>query len=124
MSLPKLQIGDTDFTEKVMTITPSNHDLDADGSGRDISSGQMHRKKITDKDQLEVAMMRMWEDEVPSLRSALSPAFVTVQYLNPGTNELTTQDMYCSELKYGLQMYSRTKQKTYYEGITFSLTEK
>ena len=124
MSQPKLKIGNTDFTEKVMSITPANHDLDADGSGRDIHTGTMYRTKITDKDTLEVAMMRLWEDEMPVLAAALSPAFVSIQYLDPKTNALVTKDMYCSELKCGLQIYNKTKGKTYYEGATFQITEK
>lgn len=121
---PKLKIGNTDFTNLVASITPANHDLDADGSGRDIHTGTMHRTKITDKDSFDVVMMRLWEDELPSLAAALAPAFVRAQYLNPKTNTLVTKDMYSSELKYGLQIYNRSKQKTYYEGVAFTLTEK
>lgn len=121
---PKLIIGSTDFTELVMSIKPGNNDLDADGSGRDIHSGTMYRKKIADKDKLEVTMMRLWETDAAALKSALNHEYVSVQYLNPGNNAFKTTDMYCSSIDYGLQIYNRSKRKTYYEGVTFSLTEK
>ena len=47
MAQPKLKIGSVDFTARVATLGLSNNDLDADGSGRDISDGEMHRTKIT-----------------------------------------------------------------------------
>ena len=123
MAIPKLQIGSTDFTAKVASITPSNNDLDADGSGRDIQTGTMYRTKITDKDKLDVSMMRLWETDMAALQTALSPAFVQVTYLNPKTNTQVTKTMYCSSLNHGLQMYDRYRGKTYYEGASFSLTE-
>lgn len=124
MAQPKLKIGSIDFTELVATMTISNNDLDADGSGRDISDGEMHRTKIADKDKLEVAMMRIWENDMITLQAALRPAFVSVQYLNPRSNLLETKTMYCSALKHGLQIYNRSRHKTYYQGTTFELVEK
>ena len=124
MAQPKLKIGSVDFTELVASLTMSNNDLDADGSGRDISDGEMHRTKIADKDKLEVTMMRMWESDMAALQAALNPAFISVEYLNPRTNTLTTKTMYCSALKHGLQMYNRSKKKTYYQGASFDLTER
>lgn len=124
MAQPKLIIGGVDFTELVASIAPSNNDLDADGSGRDISDGEMHRTKIADKDKLEVTMMRLWEGDMITLQAALRPAFVSVQYLNPRSNLIETKTMYCSALKHGLQIYNRSKRKTFYEGAQFDLTEK
>ena len=124
MAQPKLKIGSVDFTARVATLGLSNNDLDADGSGRDISDGEMHRTKITDKDKLEVAMMRLWEGDMIELQAALRPAFVSVQYLNPRSNLIETKTMYCSALKHGLQIFNRSKGMTYYEGATFELTEK
>ena len=124
MAQPKLKIGSVDFTARVATLGISNNDLDADGSGRDIHDGEMHRTKITDKDKLEVAMMRLWEGDMIELQAALRPAFVSVQYLNPRSNLIETKTMYCSALKHGLQIFNKSKGQTYYEGATFELTEK
>lgn len=120
---PKLVIAGTDFSALTASITPSNNDLDADGSGRDIQTGTMYRTKITDKDKLEVSMMRLWETDMAALQTALDPAFIQVTYLNPRSNTETTKTMYCSSISHGLQMYDRYKGKTYYEGASFSLME-
>lgn len=124
MARPKLKIGTVDFTELVASLSMSNNDLDADGSGRDISDGTMHRTKITDKDKLEVTMMRIWEEDMITLQAALRPAFVSVEYLNPRSNLLETKTMYCSALKQGLQIYNKSRGKTFYEGASFDLTER
>ncbi|MCC8047302.1 MAG: hypothetical protein LIP12_17750 [Clostridiales bacterium] len=121
---PMLKIDDTDFTEYVEEMQPSNNDLDADGSGRDIYTGLMYRTKITDKDKLEVTMLRIWEDTMKSLRAALKPAYVDVTFLDPATNTQSTKEMYCSSITDGIQMYDKSRGKTYYEGATFSLTER
>ena len=124
MSKPKLKIGDTDFTEYVKAISPSNNDLDAEGSGRDIHSGKMYRSKVADKDTIEVAMMRLWAATVVTLRSALNHEYVNVKYLNPKTNQETTKEMYCSSINHGLQLYDKSKNDTFYEGVAFQLTER
>lgn len=121
---PILKIGNYDFSEYVAEIKASNNDLDADGSGRDIHTGTMYRTKITDKDKLEVSMMRLWEDMMVTLRASLKPAFISVTYLNPETNRQTTKTMYCSSVTHGLQIYDKFRKKTYYEGASFSLTER
>ena len=79
---PTLIIGGKNFTELTAEIKPGNNDLDADGSGRDIHTGTMYRTKITDKDKLEITMLRLWEDDMKALRQALKPAFVSVTYLH------------------------------------------
>jgi hypothetical protein len=121
---PTLVIGGTTFTDYVEEIKPANNDLDADGSGRDINTGIMYRTKIADKDKLEVTMLRLWEDTMVALRAALKPAFVSVTYLDPATNTQRTKEMYCSSVSHGIQVYDRSRKKTYYEGATFSLTER
>ena len=121
---PILKIGNQDFTELVASLAPSNNDLDADGAGRDISDGELHRKKVADKDKLQVGMLRLWEEDMVRLHNALNPAFVQVTYLRPGTNTQVTKTMYCSSLTNGLQMFKPSKNKTYYEGATFELVER
>lgn len=121
---PTLIIGGKNFTELVAEIKPANNDLDADGSGRDIHTGLMYRTKITDKDKLEVTMLRLYEDDMKTLRQALKPAFVSVTFLDSETNTHATKTMYCSSIPQGLQMYDKSRKKTYYEGASFSLTER
>ena len=119
---PILVIDVTDFTEYVEEIKLANNDLDADGSGRDIYTGLMYRTKIADKDKLDVTMLRIWEGTMKSLRAALKPAYVDVTFLDPATNTQSTKEMYCSSISDGIQMYDKSRKKTYYEGATFSLT--
>lgn len=121
---PTLIIGGKNFTELCAEIKPGNNDLDADGSGRDIHTGLMYRTKITDKDKLEVTMLRLWEDDMQRLRQALKPAFVSVTYLDPETNTQSTKTLYCSSISCGLQIYDKSRKKTYYEGASFNLTER
>lgn len=124
MSRPILILGDTDFTEEVFTIAPSNNDLDADGSGRDIHSGEMYRTKVADKDALEIGMMRMSAARAVLLSQKLDGDFLSVTYLKPGTNTQTTKTMYCSSIKYGQQVYDKSRGDTFYVGVSFQLTEK
>jgi len=121
---PTLIIDGKDFTEHVSEIKPENNDLDADGSGRDIHTGLMYRTKITDKDKLEVTMLRLYEDDMKTLRKALKPAFVSVTFLDSETNTHVTETMYCSSIPQGVQVYDKSRKKTYYEGVSFSLTER
>lgn len=121
---PTLVIDGNDFTEYVAEIKPENNDLDADGSGRDIHTGLMFRTKITDKDKLEVTMLRLWEDTMKTLRKALKPAFVNVTFLDSETNTQATKTMYCSSISQGIQVYDKSRKKTYYEGASFQLTER
>lgn len=124
MSRPILILGETDFTEDVLSIAPSNNDLDADGSGRDIHSGEMFRTKVADKDALEIAMMRMSAATAAALTQALDGNFLSVTYLKPGTNTQVTKTMYCSSIKYGQQIYDKSRDDTFYAGMSFQLTEK
>lgn len=121
---PILVIDGTDFTEYVAEIKPQNNDLDADGSGRDIYTGLMYRTKIADKDKLDVSMLRLWESTMAALRAAVKPAFCNVTFLDPATNIQSTKEMYCSSISDGIQMYDKSRGQTYYEGASFSMTER
>lgn len=121
---PYFKIGSVDFTGLVAELKATNNDLDANGSGRDIHTGTMYRTIIADKDGLEVSMLRLWEADMVALRAALKPAFVSVVYLDPETNTRATHEMYCSSVPMGLQMYDKSRDATYYEGVSFTLTER
>ena len=122
---PKLVINGHDYTEYVAELSPTPNALDADGSGRDIQTGKMYRTLITDKLKWEVRMLRMPEVLAKTLYQDLMPtAFFTAQMLSPTTDTLVSKQYYCSSISFGTQRYFKSDGVTYYDGITFNMTER
>lgn len=121
---PRLKIGIADFTDYVAELKIESNDLDADGSGRDIHTGQMFRTRIATKDKIDVTLLRIWEDTLQNLRTRLRQTYLNVIYLDPATNTQVTKAMYCSGISQGIQRYDKSRRKTCYDGVSFSLIER
>lgn len=124
MAVPVLTIGGVDYAEKCLELKPSVNGLNADGSGRDIQTGVMLRTKIADKLKFDVSMDRLYESEAAALSRALKTAFYTATVLNPETGQSVTKEFYTDTVPFGVQRYDKYEKRTYYDGMTFSMTEK
>ena len=74
MAKPMLVINGHDYAEHILELNPSRNDLDADGSGRDVQTGLMHRTRIATKQKWDVKLNRLSEADVLHLLRALRRA--------------------------------------------------
>lgn len=123
MAKPIFKIGDIDYTEYVEKMEPTRNDLDADGSGRDTTTGKMMRTRIADKLQWQITMLRMPEDKAVALQKAMRTAFFTATTLDPRTGSQRESRYYVASVPFGAQVYDRYSGKTYYAGMAFQITE-
>lgn len=121
---PILRINGHDYIEFVEELKPARNDLDADGSGRDIQTGEMFRTKITDKQTWEVKMLRLPENVNAQLASDLKSQFYSAVILDPETSSQTTKTFYTSAVPFGVQRYNKKSNTTFYDGTTFKMTER
>lgn len=123
---PIFKIGDHDYTHYIASdgLQGTRNDIDADGSGRNILDGTMYRSRICSKDKWTVSMLRMPEVVAQQLAKDLDATYTAVTLLDPRTNRYLTKTYYCSSVTYGVQRYDKTEGMTYYEGMTFNLTER
>lgn len=123
---PIFKIGEHDYTQYVKEdgLAPVRNDLDSDGSGRNILDGLMYRTRITSKDKWTVSMLRLPEVVAKQLAKDLDATYVDVTMLDPKSNRYLTKSYYCSTVTYGTQRYNCNNGLTYYEGMTFNLTER
>lgn len=123
MAAPKLIINSVDFTDYVAEINPTLNDLDAEGAGRDITEGTMHRTLIAKKYKLEVSFLRLGGAVMRSLHQCTEADMFSVTFLDPTTDSDVTKLFYKASIPFGAQGYNKTKDEVYYEGTTLSLTE-
>lgn len=121
---PVFKIGSHDYSQMVEELKPVRNDLDAEGSGRNLLDGQMHRKRIASKDKWSVSMLRLPNVIVKQLAQDLDADYIKVTLLDPKTDRLLTKTFYCSTVNYGVQRYDRGSGRTVYEGMNFSITER
>lgn len=123
---PIFKIGENDYTAFLAEdgLSPVRNDLDADGSGRNLLDGLMYRARIAQKDKWTVKFNKLPELIVKSIAADINPKYVEITMLDPKTNRHLTKTYYTSTLTYGVQRYDRSQNLTYYEGTTFSITER
>ncbi len=123
---PIFKIGENDYTAFLAEdgLSPVRNDLDADGSGRNLLDGLMYRARIAQKDKWTVKFNKLPELIVKSIAADINPEYVEITMLDPKTNRHLTKTYYTSTLTYGVQRYDRSQNLTYYEGTTFSITER
>ena len=121
---PVFKIGNHDYAEYIEELVPARNDLDSGDSGRNLLNGLMYRNRITQKDTWTVKCLRLSEQTMLSLSTDLKPVYVQVTMLNPATNTVTTKSYYTATLSYGTQRYNKSKNIVYYEGCSFTLTER
>lgn len=121
---PVLIINGTDYAPYVEELTPTRNDVDADGSGRDVQTGEMLRTRVAVKQKWEVKMIRLYEDIHKQLMDDISGEYYQATILDPSTNTQATKTFYTSSVPYGAQRYERDSNKTFYDGTTFSMIER
>ena len=124
MARPVLIINGHDYARYVEELNPSRNDLDADGSGRDVQTGLMHRTRIAVKQKWEVKLLRLSEVLHRQLLNDLSPVFYQATVLDPVTGQPATRTFYTSSVPFGAQRYDRSTGAPVYDGMSFSMTEK
>ena len=124
MAEPVLIINGHDYARYVESLELSRNDLDADGSGRDVQTGLMYRTRIATKLKAEVKLLKLQQDAHRQLLADLSPAFYEATVIDPATGARTTRTFYTSSVPFGAQRYNRETGAPYYEGMTFSMTER
>ena len=121
---PTLTINGHDYAEYVDDLAPSRNDVDADGSGRDVKTAVMYRTRIGIKAKIEVKMLRLSETLHHQLCADIREPFYAATFLDPDTNTQASKTFYTSTVNYGAQRYNKTNGLTYYDGMSFSMTER
>lgn len=124
MAKPVLIIGGHDYAPYVEELNISRNDLDADGSGRDVQTGLMHRTRIASKLKVDVKFLRLGEAVHRQLMGDISGAFYSATVLNPATGAQTTRTFYTSTVPFGAQRYDRRTGAPFYDGMSLSMTER
>lgn len=124
MAKPVLTINEHDYAQYVEELTPSRNDLDADGSGRDVQTGLMYRTRIATKQKWDVKMLPLGETIHNQLLSDISGVYFNAVVLDPTTGATASKTFYTSSVPFGAQRYDKESKKPYYDGMTFSMTER
>lgn len=124
MARPTLTINGHDYAQYVEKLSISRNDLDADGSGRDVQTGEMFRTRIASKMKIEVSMLRLPQSVHRQLLADISPVFYSATVIDPETGSATTRSFYSSTVPFGAQRYNREMGAPEYIGMTFSMTER
>ena len=124
MGRPVLIINGHDYAPYVEELTPSRNDLDADGSGRDVQTGEMFRTRIAVKQKWEVKLLRLSEATHRQLAEDISGAYYEATVLDPATGMPGTRTFYTSSVPFGAQRYNRETGEAFYDGMTFNMIER
>ena len=124
MAKPMLIINGHDYAEYIQELTPSRNDLDADGSGRDVQTGEMFRTRIATKQKWSVKMLRIPESVHYQLLTDISGTYYQATTLDPTTNASASRTYYTSTVPFGVQRWDKSSNVTYYDGMTFDMTER
>lgn len=123
---PVFKINNKDFTKWVADggLKPTRNDLDADNSGRNLLSGLMHRKRITDKEKWSVEFSRMPASVLSEIEEEIygSGNYYKATFVNTRKNKIMTKTFYTSTINEGAQLYRDGG--IVYEGVNFNLTER
>ena len=124
MPAPIFKIGNHDYTEYIAAdgLKPSRNDLDKDGSGRNILTGKMYRKRIDTKLKYSVSFLRLTAEQLAQLETDMGGEYVNVTLLEGKTNRQTTREYYTSTINEGVQRY--IDGQTFYDGVAFDITER
>lgn len=122
--IPKFLIDGTDYAEYIEELKPVRNDLDADGSGRDISDGYFYRERIAQKNVWTVSFIPLRSAQMRTIASALNPQYLTITMLNPLTNTYTTTEYYASSMDFGTQRYIPSDDDVEYIGATITVRER
>ena len=123
MAKPTLTINGHDYAAYTASLELSRNDLDADGSGRDVQTGQMVRTRIATKLKADVKMHRLQQPLMIQLMADLAAATYTARLVDPATGAAVNKTFYTSTVNQGAQRYNRETGAPFYDGVSFSMTE-
>ena len=124
MAKPVLVINNHDYAAYVQELNITRNDLDAEGSGRDVQTGTMHRAFVASKWKVEVKLLPVQEDVHKRLLGDISGQFYNASLVDPASGAQATKTFYTATTPYGAQRYNRETGKPYYSGMAFSMIEK
>lgn len=124
MAKPVLIINGHDYAAYVEELNISRNDLDADGSGRDVQTGLMYRTRIATKMKVDVKLLPLWQAVHKQLLTDIAEPFYSATVLDPATGSQAQKTFYTSSVPFGAQRYDRETGMPYYDGMSFSLTER
>lgn len=124
MAKPVLIINGHDYAPYVEELNISRNDLDADGSGRDVQTGLMYRTRIATKMKVDVKLLRLWQPVHKQLLTDIAEPFYSATVLDPATGSQAQKTFYTSSVPFGAQRYDRETGVPFYDGMSFSLTER
>ena len=124
MAKPVLIINSHDYAPYVESLEVSQNDLDAEGSGRDVQTGLMYRTRIATKLKVEVKLLRLQQPTMQQLIGDISGVYYQATVLNPVTGAQVTKSFYTATRPFGAQRYNKETGAPYYDGVTFSMTER
>ena len=121
---PVLIINGHDYAPLVEELNIVNNDLDAEGSGRDVQTGLMHRTRIATKMKAEVRLLRLQQPQLQQLMADIAGTFYSATVVNPTTGAQVTKSFYTSERPFGVQRLNHETGAPYYDGVVFSMIER
>lgn len=124
MAKPVLIINGHDYAALVEELNLTNNDLDAEGSGRDVQTGLMHRTRIATKLKAEVKLLRLQQAQLQRLMADIAGEFYSATMVDPTTGTQVTKSFYTSERPFGVQRLNKKTGAPYYDGVTFSMIER
>lgn len=124
MAKPVLIINGHDYAAYVEALEMSRNDIDADGSGRDVQTGEMFRTRIASKLKAEVKLVRLPEAIHKQLLADISGVYYGAKLLDPETGAQSERTFYTSTVPFGAQRYDRESGAPYYSGMAFSMIER
>lgn len=122
---PIFKINGHDYTRYLADegLKPSDNDLDADGSGRNLLDGLMYRSRIATKDKWTVSFLRLDEAVMAQLMANMKQTqYVRITLLDPDENRYIERTYYTATINKGVQRYIGGR--TVYDGVTFNITER
>ena len=121
---PVLIINGHDYAPLVEELNITYNDLDAEGSGRDVQTGLMHRTRIATKMKAEVRLLRLQQPQLQQLMADIAGTFYSATVVDPETGAQVTKSFYTSERPFGAQRLNRETGAPYYGGVAFAMIER
>lgn len=135
---------DVDITELVAELIPSHEDIEEEGAGRDVKTGEMIRKRIAGKHTYEIKLCPVTNYEAREIYRVIrgadsqympegdekTHAFYWLEVLHPCADQsdsshgYKTIHVYTSSINYGSQSYDPGSGTTWYRGMSFKAIEK
>lgn len=105
----------------VKSLTITREPIWSSNTGR-CTNGEMRGDIIASKLKLQITFVPLSDEQAALLDAAITPAFFSVKFRNPGTGQTETHTMYASSPSY--PVYSYVAGLPRYNGVAVNLIEK